>query len=242
MENIGLPKRVYYRYLGLMYWIIHWTDNQRVIGLRVSSLIRLFSLVVPLWIWIQRWHQTWLILAILIFLWIQFSYWRGRRSGYYRFVVENVDLLSSSETKPLPANHHIPVYATGIFSLKSWESNVVFRPAEYWQVPLGDHAVMVLYEPGRFLYQFISAKSMLELQKGWLLFGSRPSPALSISFLSTWGPEFDDLNISMLGINRKKPEEKVRTIYLSFETEDYEEAVWQNLLFDARRVRSNGEN
>lgn len=83
---------------------------------------------------------------------------------------------------------------------------------------------------------------MQDLQKGWLLFGSKPRPALSISFLSTWGPEFDDVNISMLGINRKNPEEKLRTIYLSFESEEDEEAVWQNLLFDARRIRADQEN
>ncbi len=238
MENISLPKRIFYRYLGAMYWLIHWTDTRRVLGIRASSLIRLFSLALPILAWIQRWNRTGLILALLFFLWIQFSYWRGRRAGYYRFVGKDVDLLSSGEINPLQTNKHIPVCATGIFSLKNWESNVVFRPAEYWQVPMGDHAIMVQHEPGRYLYQFISVKLMQNLRRGWLLFGSQPSPALSISFLSTWGPEFSDENFSLLGRDQDKPVEKLRTIYLSFENEAYEDAVWHNLLFDARRVRS----
>ncbi len=236
MDNISLPKRIIYRYLGTMYWLIHWTITHNVLGLRVSSLIRLVSLALLILVWIQRWNRAGLILALLFFLWIQFSYWRGKRTGYFRFVGEDVDLLSSGEINPLEKNKQIPVCATGIFSLKNWESNVVFRPAQYWQVPLGDHAVMVELEPGRYLYQFISPELMQNLQRGWLLFGSQPNPAISISFLSTWGPEFSDENFSRLG--KDKPLEKLRTIYLSFENKAYEEAVWHNVLFDARRVRS----
>ena len=238
MENVFLPKRLYYRYLGVMYRLIHWTDTHTVLGLRASSSIRLLSLALPILMWVQGWTGTGLIITLLLFLWIQFSYWRGRRTGYYRFVAEDMELLSSSEIKPLQKNRHVPVCATGIFSLKDWESNVVFRPAEYWQVPLGDHAVMVEQAQGRYLYQFIGAKLMQDLRKGWLLFGSQPSPALSITFLSSWGPEFSDEEFSLSGKNKNKAAEKQRTIYLSFETEEHEKAVWQNLLFDARRVRS----
>lgn len=238
MENINPLKRLYYRYLGVMYWLIHWTDAHRILGIRASSLIRLFSLGVPILAWIQGWDRPVLIITALFFLWIQFSFWRGRRSGYYRFVGEKVKLLSESEIRPLHTNKHIPVCASGVFSLKDWESNVVFRPAEYWQVPLGDHAFMVEHEPGRFLYQFVDAKFMQDLKKGWLLFGTQPRPALLISFLSTWGPEFNEDEFSFRSKNKNKPIEKQRTIYLSFDDKEIEEAVWQNLLFDARRVRS----
>ncbi len=238
MEHVSLPKRIYYRYLGTMYWLIHWTDNRRVLGIKASSGIRLLSLLPLVMAWVQGWNRAGVIAALLLFIWIQFSYWRGRRNGYYRFIRADVELLSTSEIKPLPKNQHVAVSATGIFSLKDWESNVVFRPAEYWQVPLGDHALMVQHEPGRFLYQFFNAESMQHLQKGWLLFGSQPSPALSISFLSTWGPEFNEDEFSLRGNSKKKAAEKRRQIYLSFENEAQEEAVWNNLLFDARRVRS----
>jgi hypothetical protein len=221
-----------------MYWLIHWTDTRKLLGIRFSSLIRLFSLVLPILGWVQNWNRTSLALALIIFLWIQFSYWRGRRSGYYRFVGEHTTLLATTNIDPLQPDKHIAICATGVFSLKDWEKNVVFRPARYWQVPLGDHAVMVEHEPGRYLYQFVSAKLMQDLKKGWLLFGLQPSPALSISFLSSWGPEFSEENFSLRPKNKGKPSEKLRTIYLSFDDEDSEEAVWQNLLYDARRVRS----
>jgi hypothetical protein len=221
-----------------MYWLIHWTDTRKLLGIRISSLIRLFSLALPILGWIQNWNRTALALALIIFLWIQFSYWRGRRTGYYRFVGEDTTLLATTNIDPLQPDKHIAVCATGVFSLKDWEKNVVFRPARYWQVPLGDHAVMVEHEPGRYLYQFVNAKLMQDLKKGWLLFGLQPSPALSISFLSSWGPEFSEENFSLRAKNKGKPSEKLRTIYLSFDDKDNEEAVWQNLLYDARRVRS----
>jgi hypothetical protein len=114
----------------------------------------------------------------------------------------------------------------------------MFMPAEYWQVPLGDHAIMVQHLPGRYLYQFISAELLQNLERGWLLFGPNPNPAVSITFLSTWGPEFDDQTFSLLGRSNSKPVEKVRKVYLSFDNEEFEQAVWQNLLFEARRIRS----
>ncbi len=237
MEHVNLPKRLYYRYLGTMYWLIHWTDTHRVLGIKASSSIRLLSLLPLLLAWVQGWNRAGVILALLFFLWVQFSYWRGRRNGYYRFIRADVELLSTNEITPLPKNQQVAVTATGIFSLKDWESNVVLKPAAYWQVPLGDHALMVQHEPGRFLYQFFNAESLQHMQKGWLLFGARLSPALSISFLSSWGPEFSDDEFSLRGNSKKRAAEKVRNIYLSFENEEQEEAVWNNLLFDARRVR-----
>jgi hypothetical protein len=78
---------------------------------------------------------------------------------------------------------------------------------------------------------------MQDLKKGWLLFGTHPNPALFISFLSSWGPEFSDDEFSLRGNKKKKAAEKLRAIYLSFENKENEEAVWHNLLYDARRVR-----
>ena len=238
MHNFSLFKRIFYHYIGAMYWLIYWTETHKFLGLRLSTLIRLFALALPFLAWIQRFGDIALLLSILFFIWIQFSYWRARRTGYYRFVAANNELLATEQIAPLPANKRIPVCATGIFSLKDWEKNVVFVPAEYWQVPLGDHAIMVQHEPGRYLYQFINTTLLQNLSQGWLLFGSRPNPAISITFLSTWGPEFGEQDISLLRKNSNKPVEKVRTIFLSFDDEAFEEAVWHNLLFDARRVRS----
>jgi hypothetical protein len=238
MHNVSFYKRLYYRYLGAMYWSIYWTVTRNILGLRVSTIIKLFAWLLPILAWIRRWDDIALIFTLLSFLWIQFSYWRAKRTGYYRFVGDASGLMATDQITPLPTNKRIPVCATGIFSLKEWERNVVFMPAEYWQVPLGDHALMVQHRLGRYLYQFISADLLQNLERGWLLFGSNPNPAVSITFLSIWGPEFDDQAISLLGRSNNKPVEKVRTIYLSFDNEEFEQAVWHNLLFDARRIRS----
>lgn len=143
--------------------------------------------------------------------------------------------MEAGELTPLPKKEHVAVCASGTFSLRDWEKNVVLRPAEYWQVPLGDHAIMVEHEPGRYLYQFFSAETMQELNTGWLLYGSHPRPAISVTFLSSWGPEFNEDTVSLLRSTRPN---KARTIYLSFANDEQENAVWQNLIFDARRVRS----
>jgi hypothetical protein len=238
MPNISTYKRFFYRYLGTMYWLIYWTETHRILGPRLSTIIRLLAWLPPLLAWIRHWGDVAFIFSLIFLLWIQFSYWRAKRTGYYRFVGDGSELLTTDQITPLPTNRRIPVYATGIFSLKEWERNVMFMPAEYWQVPLGDHALMVQHQPGRYLYQFISAELLQNLERGWLLFGPTPNPALSITFLSTWGPEFDDQTFSLLGRSNSKPVEKVRTIYLSFDNEEFEQAVWQNLLSEARRIRS----
>lgn len=237
MEHINPIKRVYYRYLGNMYWLIHWTDTHKLLGLRASSVIRLLALVLPILVWIEGWGLAALVVAALFLIWVQFSYWRGRRHGYYRFIASEASLLTVDGVNPLQKDRHIAVCATGIFSVKDWEMNVVFKPAEYWQLPLGDHAIMVEHEPGRYLYQFVKGSLMQDLKKGWLLFGNQPNPALSVSFLSSWGPEFYDEEFSLRG-NNKKNAKKLRTVYLSFENKTQEELVWHNLLYDARRVRA----
>ncbi len=238
MQNVSFFKRTIYYYLGVMLRIIHWTDTHKILGIRLSSLIRLISLLLPIAIWIGQWDRMFIIIGVVIFLWVQVTYWRARKMGYYRFVADSSDIMASGEVAPLRKKNHIDVFASGTFSLKDWEKNVVLKPAQYWQVPLGDHAVMVEHEPGRYLYQFFSANTMQEIKCGWLLYGSHPRPALSVSFFSSWGPEFNDDTVSLLRRNNNSSPRKSRVIYLSFESDDQEKAVWQNLIFDARRVRS----
>lgn len=237
MEDISPLKRIYYRYIGIMYWLIHWADTHRILGIRTSSFIRILTLIIPILVWIQGWGLPLIALSVIFLIWVQFSYWRSRRQGYFRFVGSETELLAVEDIRPLQKEEHIPVCATGVFSVKDWEKNVIFKPAEYWQLPLGDHALMVEHEPGRFLYQFIKGSLMQDLQVGWLLFGTQPNPALSITFLSSWGPEFNEDDFSLWGNTKRKEIKKQRTVFLSFDKKEYEEAVWQNLLYDARRVR-----
>jgi len=61
--------------------------------------------------------------------------------------------------------------ATGLFGTAHWETKLLLRPATYWQVPLGEHVVMVEYEQGKFVYQFFSATGLQNIQQGVLLNG-----------------------------------------------------------------------
>ncbi len=241
MQNFSLPKRLIYKYQGLMLGLIHWTEMNKVLGIKISSFIRWLFFFLPIFLWIRGWGIAFIILGILIFLWVQISYWRARRLGYYRFVSDKNQIMAAENIEPLPKRKHIKVSASGTFSVKDWEKKVVLRPAEYWQVPLGDHGIMVEHQPDRYLYQFFNAETMQELQRGWLLYGFTPRPALAVSFISTWGPEFSDDNISLLRRNNQNPPQKIRTIYLSFADEEQERAVRQNMIYDARQVRSIGE-
>ena len=70
-------------------------------------------------------------------------------------------------------NHKVALRATGVFSVKDWEEFMLGRPADYWRVPMGDHAVMVQYSPGRFLYQFIRLGAIEAIEAGSLFHGRR---------------------------------------------------------------------
>lgn len=238
MQDVSFSKRTINYYFGIMFWLIHWTDTHKILGVRISSLIRVTAFLLPVLLWIAKWDRVFVIIALVMFLWVYLSYWRARRSGYYRFVADETELMSAGELTPMSKKKRVAVYASGTFSLKDWEKNVVLRPAEYWQMPMGDHAIMVEHEPGRYLYQFFSAETMQEISSGWLLYGSRPQTAISVTFLSSWGPEFNEDSVSLLRSNNNSRPNKARTIYLSFANDEQENAVWQNLIFDARRVRS----
>ncbi|MDX1414373.1 MAG: hypothetical protein R3293_09300 [Candidatus Promineifilaceae bacterium] len=238
MHNISAIKRAIYYYFGIMLWLIHWTDTHTLLGIRVASMIRLIALALPVIVWIAGWERIFLVLSLLLLIWILVSYWRARRTGYYRFVADDQELMSASDLEPLPKYKYIELQASGTFSVKDWEKNVVLKPAKYWQVPLGDHGVMVEHEPGRFLYQFFNAKSMQEIKSGWLLYGTHPRPAIAVRFLSIWGPEFSEDTVSLLRNPNSSRPEKMRIIYLSFDNDEQEKSVWQNIVFDARRVRS----
>ena len=225
-----------------MLWFIHRTETHKFLGMRISSLIRFLSFLLPLALWIGGWDRSLLLIGIIIFLWIQLSYWRARRSGYYRFLPDDSELLTIENPKQLSKKKRIKIHASGMFSLKDWEKNVVLVPAEYWQVPLGDHALMVEHKPGRYLYQFFNATTMQELKSGWLLYGTHPHPALAVTFLSSWGPEFNDDNISLLRKDNKNTPQKIRKVYLSFSNNGEEQAVLENMIFDARRIRSAQTN
>ena len=238
MNELGLPKRICYNYLGYLYWFTHYTSTHGVLGIRYSTIVKLLGITLVLAAWIYDWGDSPLIISSLLLGWIFLAYWRSEHSGYCQFVSDKPAQVDQQKYQKLPPYKRIACIATGLFSVQDWEKNVLLRPAAYWQAPRGDHGLMVEHEPHRYLYQFFNVESMHELQRGWLLHGSHPRPALSISYLSIWGPEFTEVQYSVFGSERKPVDPKPRTIYLSFTSDEEKEIICQNILNDIQQYHN----
>jgi hypothetical protein len=233
MGELSLLKRIYYSYLGNLYWFTHYTTTHTFLGMRQSALIKFLAILLALASWLLDWGPVVRYLSLVLLVSIFLAYWTARRAQYFRFVPGDGAIANRREMEKPAPYHRLPVKASGIFSLQDWEKNVLFRPAHYWQVPMGDHAVMVEHAPRKYLYQFFNTRTMTALQQGWLIYGPHPNPALAISFQSIWGPEFNEIHFSIFGAEKKAKEPKQRTIYLSFDQEEAEQIVWQNIVRNA---------
>jgi hypothetical protein len=142
----------------------------------------------------------------------------------------------------MPANQKVRFKATGIFSVKDMDDFVWLRPADYWQVPLGEH-VMMVQMPGNlgYRYQFFNPRTLQRVQRGWLLFGKEPKQSLAITLLSEVGEAFaDQQNQFQFSFGREKERIGVkRTVYLSFDDETDETLVWHNIVRSARDFRQS---
>lgn len=241
MDNVSLIKRVYYAYLGPLFAFTRWTATHALLGMRFRTLVMLASLALLAYAWVRRWPGWALGLALLLFVYLAFVYWRSARVGYFRFVPDKNSVLPTGELGSLPANEHVAVQMTGVLSVQSREESVLLHPAEYWQVPLGDHIVMVQRGRDKFLYQFFDGASLQLVRHGWLVHGLQPHPALEVAFLTAWGPDFASPTFYLFGGSEGKIEKKQRSIYFSFDDPQTERAVWHNIVSDARRVREAAE-
>jgi hypothetical protein len=239
MQELSLWKRAIYRLLGFIFYWTYVTETQTFLDLSLGWIIRRLFFVLVLIGLLGRWGQwTWILLAVAVV--VSLVYWYTARTGYNRFVVkkdESAVSLASDGARPLPANEKIDVRATGLFSVRDRESFVLMQPAQYWQVPLGDHVVMVEHMPKSFVYQFFDAASLQEVQEGWLIFGREPREVLAVTFRTKWAPQFAQLEIRYYVQHEAEPESPLRTIYFSFANEADKQAVWHNIVHDARRVR-----
>lgn len=236
MKTLSPWQRVYYTYLARMYAFTYSASNRSVLGMTIRAWIVLAGLVLLAAGWIMRWPLWLLALIALILLWLVVSFWLARRSNYTRFVASDEELMAAADLTAVAPNTKVPVQATGAFSVSGYGRNVLFRPAQYWQVPLGDHIVMVEDRPNKFLYQFFNASSLQSVASGWLLFGGEPEPAMSVSFLSKWGPEYTKFQAYDDGQDSPLPAKQV-TIYLTFASEADYHNVWHTVVADARRAR-----
>lgn len=238
MYNFPIYKRLYYRYLGLAYAFTFFTSHRTILWVRIERWLKLSVIVLLVSALVFRWGEIMVGITAVLLVWLFFSYWRAKMTGYSKFVADSKMALPEGELATLPANQKVPTAATGIFSVKDMDDFGLLRPAEYWQVPLGEHVMMVRM-PGRlgYRYQFFNPTTLQRVQKGWLLFGKEPKPTLAITLFSEIGEAFVSQQNRYIFGREKELKGVKRTVYLSFADEADETSVWHNIVHSARKAR-----
>lgn len=239
MQNISFLKKLYLAYLGRVYTFAYLTGQRGLFGIKFSTLLKWTTTGLVIAAWILDWGSVVLGITLFLALWVRWLYWRAARAGYSKFIADEAAVIPTAQLDPLPANRRAQLRATGTFGLNDREEYVLLRPAEYWQVPLGEHIVMVQSGQGRFLYQFFSASTLQEVQRGWLIFGSRPLDTLAVTFLGKWGSSSGDYGRAFyVGAGDDSDANlKKQTIYFTFQDSKEQEAVWHTIVSDARQAR-----
>jgi len=218
MSDLAWGRRWLYRYLGLAYAFTYWTSHKTFLGATFQGWIKFLTIVLLLAALIFRWG-VWVIGGTAVFLlWVYFSYWRAKKAGYSKFVPDETGQISPDNSAALAPYQRESLWATGVYHVTAFNKFLLLRPAEYWQVPLGGHVVMVEHKREKYLYQFFNAHTLQAMQKGWLIFGLRPLETLAVTFVSAW---LED---------GKTPE--ARTIYFSFADVSAQTAVWHTIAKD----------
>lgn len=218
MPDLPFGRRLFYRYLGLAYAFTYWTGHKSFLGATFRGWIKFLALVLLVTALLFRWG-VWAIggTAVLL-IWIHFSYWRAQKAGYSKFVPDESGSFPPDEAAGLPPYQRTSLWATGVYYVTEFSKAVLLRPAEYWQAPLGQHIVMVEHRKQKYIYQFFDARTLQQVQKGWLIFGARPLNSLAVTFISAWVGD-EDAPV-------------VETIYFSFADVAGQTAVWQTIVRD----------
>jgi hypothetical protein len=221
----------------MLYAFLYATARRTILGATIKSWLVNPPIVLALLLPPMGYSVTWTIIILVLDVILRLLYWKARRDGYVYFVAGSAP-GPVDEATTLVKSKKVPVRATGFFGTKNWEEYVLAQPADYWQVPMGDHAIMVQYSPGRFLYQFIQLDAVDTLEAGVICCGSQPREALAISYQSNWVPETQDLNFLFYApSDDDKPTGKQRKIYLAFEDGNTRDSVWRSFLNDDRQKR-----
>ena len=232
MTNLTSIEMFRIRLTGVLYGLAYFTTQRSFLGIRLSAWLKWAILIFIVVAWFGRWPIYWPIIGGVLFVIVQLFYWIVKRRGYISFFA--IGEQSNEEVgELLPDNHKVKAWATGIFSVSRHQAYVLQKSAEYWRVPVGDHAFMVEHQQGKFLYQFVQVGALQRVETGFLIFGRRPQEALAVTFLTTWGPEFGDTSPRQLmaGSNHT-PAKLGRTIYLTFANTADRHLVRQNLMRD----------
>lgn len=237
MTNLTSFEMFRIRLAGVIYALAYFAAHRGFLGLRWRGWLKWAIVIFTAVAWLGSWPRYWIVVGIALFVAVQLFFWVMRRRGYIRFLTtgKNHDQTVGDY---LADNKKIKSRATGVFSVSRRQAYVLQKPADYWRVPIGDHAVMVEHEPGKFLYQFIQSGSLQAVETGFLIFGRQPQASLAITFLTNWGPEFGDNSPRQLMAGANAPPAMVeRTIYLTFEAKEEHRLVRQNLMRDVNHAR-----
>lgn len=238
MGSISPIRRVYYGYLGRAYALMHTIHRRSILGIRITTIVRWLPIILLLIAWVRRWPMAILIFLAFLIVWTNYSLWRAKRDNFNRFIPSTTSLIDAQGLAPLPQSQKVPIRATGLFCVSGRENILLLRPAEYWRVPLGEHVVMAMEQPGKYLYQFFNAQSLQDVRDGWLLFGSQPVKTLAITFLARWGPEYTKFGqVYEDGDDKNLPPPKRLTIYLTANDPEVHQAIWHTIVSSARDAR-----
>ena len=231
MPNFPFPKSAYYGYIGWAYAVAYWLKRRRFLGAAVGNWITFLALAFVFYVWVQGLGKTALILAILLFAFIQITFWRTARAGYNKFVVDETAVLPPPEASPpLPVYQRMPLWASGIFSVGDFEEHRLLYPAKYWHVPFGEHVIMVGNMPGNYRYQFFKTGTLQVVEPGWLIYGGRSRRTLAVTFLVAFGPSFKKpAPVTLWGDEQDPIPSKRRTIYFTLDDEVNFHAVWRTI-------------
>jgi len=215
--------------IGPLYAFLYYTANKRVVGLGADGLLKNLPWLLGVLAWPFGLGLGWTLLGFFLAIVMRILYWQGSRAGYIRFVPDDSVPTSVGKEK-LASNQKVKVLASGIFSVQTWERYVRQHPAHYWFVGMGDHAVMVDYSAGRYLYQFIKPGRMESVVPGVLCSGRKPQLALEISFHTDWGPESPLVDFLFYSPGKEdKPKLLMRKMYLAFDDPETRTLVWNAL-------------
>jgi hypothetical protein len=233
MADLSTIESFKIRLMGVLYALAYFTAHRSFLGARLSTWLKWMPILFMLAAWLNRWPPYWFLFGAAWFAGLQYFYWRVKSQGYIRFLAVPEQSRKSDEDL-LGNNKKVKILATGRFSVSSHEAYVLLRPADYWRVPIGDHAIMVEHKPGKYLYQFVQSGALQAVESGYLIFGRRPQEALAVTFLTTWGPEFAQYTPKQfMTSTNHTPAKLERTIYLSFANPEERRQVHHNLLQDA---------
>jgi hypothetical protein len=226
------PANPIQRVTGLLYGLAFWLDRHYFLELSLSFWLAIAGWLLVGWGWLRGWPLVFLGLLLLGLVCGHILWWRARQSQYTRFVPERP--AHSPSAARLPYNQRVPVWVNGRFSLADQEEFVWQRPADYWQVPLGEHTLMVTVRPGHYRYQFFTATTLRRVEPGWVFAGNGVRPALAITFHLSWGPLADQPHLSQFQFEPavETPLGPLRTIYLLFATPAARNQLWQHLMAD----------